>query len=157
MALPAGSIRFTPSALEISGFLSPFRTTTTIGTDASGVSLLAITFPDLITSSYGGCTTGTSKGAPCTTCLGGAPAAPMVGFMTCPVFFSKPGFIRSTGHRMPPGAIRVTSSACNGYAAQRITAVTATEMSFFMGQSLDLEQYIPNPNPSVQTQPAVDS
>ena len=68
--------------------------------------------------------------------LGVAPPAPIVGFMTCPVFFSNPGFIKSTGHRMPPGAISVTSSACDEFAAQRITTVAPTEISFFMRQSL---------------------
>jgi hypothetical protein len=41
---------------------------------------------------------------------------------------------------MPPGAINVTSSACDELAAQRIRAIAHSEISFFMRESLDLDR-----------------
>src|SRR5258705_13991365 len=151
MAFAASSIRLTASAVEMSGLRSPFLTTTTMPTVASGVSVLAMTLPESMTSLYGGCTTGTSNGAPCTTCRCVAPPAPMVAFRTWPVFFSKPGFIISSGHRMPPGATRVTSSARADCAPPARTARTAVVTSFFMRQSVmrdipNPKLQIPNPN-----------
>src|SRR5581483_6539811 len=92
-------------------FGAPFFTTTTIATVASGVSLDGTTLPESMTSLYGGCTTGTSNGAPCTTCLCVPPPEPIVAFSVLPVLLSKPGFSLSSGQRNPPGATSVTSSA----------------------------------------------
>src|ERR1043165_2021761 len=67
----------------------------------------------------------------------------MVAFSVLPVFFSKPGFIRSTGQRIPPGATSVTSSARAACAPSTAAARIADEISFFMGRVYSRKSQIP--------------
>src|SRR6185436_8501154 len=141
----------------MSGLACPFLITTTIGTAASGISVLSITLPDAITSSSGGCTIGTSKGAPCTTCRCVAPPEPMVALSTYTVFFSKAGLIRSIAQRMPPGATSVTSSARAACGPQTRMASAADDSSFFMRVSVnEVNPKSQAPNPRSQVRESQD-
>src|SRR5262245_19839879 len=56
----------------------------------------------------------------------------MVALIVWPVFRSNSGFIRSTAHRIPPGAMSVTSSARAADGALSASATTVIEMTSFI-------------------------
>ena len=63
----------------------------------------------------------------------------MVAFNTWPVFRLKSGVMRSIGHRMPPGAMSVTSSAHALFEPHNVSPDTRTKVAksvFFIVESL---------------------
>src|SRR5262245_49929256 len=56
----------------------------------------------------------------------------MVALMVLPVLRSNSGVIRSIAHRMPPGAMSVTSPARDADGALRASATTVTDMTSFI-------------------------
>src|ERR1051326_2483762 len=127
------SVFFTASDEEISGCRVPGRTARPIATCANGVSLFVTTFPDAITSWYGGCTIGTSNGVPFATCALVPSPEPKVAFTLCPVFFSNAGIICSTPARIPPGAISVISAAIALYELRTTSPTNKVVRIFFIG------------------------